>query len=426
MLNRNNQPAIHTLDQISIMEPEKYTLDNGIDVYQFDSGTQDLLMIELIFKAGTWQQEEPFSALGTNLMLREGTKALTSQQISEKLDYYGAHLETSVEKDHAFVTLFTLNKHLTETLTVLEDIIKNASFPEQECSVIIGKQRQTLAINMQKVSYLARTRFTSLLFGRQHPYGQTIQPEDLEINGTDQFARFHRLYYHAANCRMLVAGKIPAGFQMMLQQHFGGNDWLREVQPEVHFAAEPSAEKEIFIQKDDALQSAIRMGREMFNRNHPDFIAMHFLNTLLGGYFGSRLMSNLREDKGFTYGIGSGIVPFDHSGFFFISAEVGSQVTRQAVQEIENELNKLCSEDVNEKELELVRNYLQGSFLRSIDGPFALADRYRDVLLSGYDMNYYNQMLEIERNITPRQLREHAARYLNPKEMYLLIAGKQA
>lgn len=424
-LERHIQPNFEPLGRISIPSPEKHSLGNGVPVYQFNSGTQELVMIELIFNAGSWYQQHLFTATGANMMLREGTARHTSVQISEKLDFYGAHLETSVEKDHAYVTLYTLNKHLHETLSVLEDIIKNASYPEDECSVITLRQKQQLTVNMQKVNYLARTRFNSLLFGSNHPYGRFMEPEDLDKATTGQFRDFHRDFYHAGNCTIMVAGKVPGFLPTMLQDAFGGSDWLGAPADKLQFKVEPALQKELFIPKDDALQSAVRMGRQMFSRSHPDFAGMHFLNTLLGGYFGSRLMSNLREDKGYTYGVGSAIIPLKHSGYFFISAEVGSNVTRDAIREIEHELNKLCNDLVSDKELTLVRNYLQGSFLRSIDGPFALAEKYREIMLDGFDTDYFSEMLEIHQTINAAQLRDLAQKYLRPEEMYCLIAGKQ-
>lgn len=422
---RHKQPGIRPTTNIQINPPERYLLANGIPVYRINSGTQDLVMIELIFNAGSWYQQFPFAATGANLMLREGTAGLTSTAIAEKLDFYGAHLETSVEKDHAYVRLYTLSKHLHQTLPVLEDIIKNPSYPEDECSVITLKQKQQLTVNMQKVNYLARTRFNSLLFGSNHPYGRFIEPEDLDKSTTGQFRDFHRDFYHAGNCMIMVAGKLPDSLPPMLQDAFGRNDWQGTPVERLEFKAEPALQKELYIPKDDALQSALRMGRQMFSRSHRDFAGIHFLNTLLGGYFGSRLMSNLREDKGYTYGVGSAIIPLKHSGYFFISAEVGSDVTRDAIREIENELNRLCNDLVPDEELSLVRNYLQGSFLRSIDGPFALAEKYCEIMLDGFDTDYFIEMLEIHQSINATQLRDLAQKYLRPEEMYCLIAGKQ-
>lgn len=425
-LIRNSQPEIKKLGALAIEAPERYNLSNGISVHQFNSGTQDLVMIELAFEAGNWYQQHPFDAMGTNLMLREGTTERTSAQISETLDFYGAHLETTAEKDHAFVSLFTMNKHLNAVLPVLEDIIKNAVYPDDECSVIITKQKQLLNVNMQKVNYLARTRFNSLLYGNRHPYGRFLLPEDLDDTTVGHFRDFHGKRYHAGNCSIITAGKIPQQLPAMLQDAFGGDDWLRPRSEKPDYAAEPALQKEVILPKKDALQSAVRMGKVLFNRDHEDFIGMNFLNTLLGGYFGSRLMSNLREDKGYTYGIGSAIIPLKHSGYFFISAEVGSDITRDAIREIENELNRLCNDLVPDGELSLVRNYLQGSFLRSIDGPFALAEKYREIMLDGFDTDYFSEMLRIHQSINAAQIRDLAQKYLRPEEMYCLIAGNQS
>jgi len=422
-MNRKLQPALKPIDPIYLIEPEILLLPNNIKLIQFNTGTQELVKIELIFQAGSWFQEKNFVAFATNLMLREGSLRFTSQQIADTLDFYGAHLESTAEKDTAYLSLYSLNKHLAHTIPVLEEIAKHAIFPEHEFTVFSGKQRQMLQVNMEKVNFIARSRFNSLIYGKLHPYGNYLTVEDIEQTAASDLVSFHRKQYHSSDCTIMIAGKIEPEITALLSESFGGNDWSGSGQVEPVAVVKQEDEKKHFQPKEGASQSAIRIGRILFNKHHPDYMGMKVLNTLLGGYFGSRLMTNLREDKGFTYGIGSTTVPLVHSGYFFISCEVGAEVTDKALTEIETELKRLADEKVSEQELSLVRNYMLGSFLRSIDGPFALADSYRDVMEHGLDNAFHFRMLETIKSINPDQIRDLAVKYLNPEEMHQIVVG---
>lgn len=422
-INRKIEPKGQSIENWNLKEPDIYYLSNGIKVVEFDAGTQELVRIELIFRAGSWFQANNFVALATNMMLREGSKHNSSARISDQLDFYGAHLETTAEKDNAYVSLYTLNKHLQNTLPLLMEIVKEAAFPEQEFLTFSGKQRQMLEVNLQKVNYIARTRFNSLLFGKSHPYGNYMITEDIDKIQVSHLRDFHSSHYHASNCIIMVAGKIDPELKNSLERSFGGGSWVKGEYHEIIHEVKTAEKRTHFHPKPDAVQSAIRMGLPLFNRSHPDYQGIMVLNTLLGGYFGSRLMNNLREDKGYTYGIGSAAIPLKHGGYFFISCEVGSDVTVDAIAQIRLELLRLAEERAGEKELTLVRNYLLGSFLRGIDGPFAMADVYRDVMEHGLDSSFHYSMLETIQGISSESLRTLAEKYLNPDQMFRLVVG---
>jgi zinc protease len=425
LLNRELQPAIQPLGRINFPQPEVYQLSNGIKVYQFNSGTQDVISIEMVFAAGSWFQKKPFTAMATNLMLREGTKNFSAQQLSESLDYYGAHFENSTERDNAYITLYSLNKHLDNTLPLLSEIVKNPVFPEGEFSVLAGKQLQMLEVNRQKVNFLARTHFNSILFGSGHPYGMYLEPNDIgKVNNSD-LVDFHKLQYHSGNCTIIVAGLVKPGLIHDLEAHFGGNDWNGNSPGQIQYLPSGSDQKHHFHLKEGAMQSAIRIGGMMFSRSHSDFAGMKVLNAILGGYFGSRLMNNLREDKGYTYGIGSSVVPLRNSGYFVISGEVGAGVTKAALSEIKFELNRLCTEQVGESELSLVRSYLTGEMLRAVDGPFAQADLYRELIEDNLDISHFEELIDTVQHINTQELQDLAIRYLNPEDLFTLVVGPE-
>jgi len=421
--NRKIQPAIKPPGKIDFPQPEIYRLRNGIKVYQFNSGTQDVISIEMVFTAGSWFQKKPFTAMATNLMLREGTCNYTASKLSETLDYYGAHFENTTERDNAYVTLYSLNKHLENTLLLLGEIVKKPLFPQNEYTVLAGKQRQMLEVNRQKINFLARTHFNPVIFGKNHPYGISLEPGDIDEVSNIELADFHRQQYHSGNCTIVVAGRIKPGMMEMLEAHFGGNDWNGPLAESRKYPVISSEQKRHYIVKNGAMQSAIRMGCLAFGRSHYDFAGMKVLNAILGGYFGSRLMTNLREDKGFTYGIGSAVVPLHHGGFFVISCEVGADVTKPALAEINSELIRLCNEPVPETELSLVRNYLSGEMLRAVDGPFAQAGLYRELIEDGLDITHFEELIDTVQHISAPQLQDLAIRYLDPSNLFTLVVG---
>ena len=423
-IDRTQTPAMQAMDNFKVVEPAHIKLDNGIPLYVINKGTQELVRISLVFSAGAWYEDLPFTAQATNLMLREGTRLMASAEIEEKLDFYGSYLETAVEQDNSFVSLYSLNKHVNELLPLLRDIILEPSFPEKEFEIMISRQKQYLAVNEQKVNYLARTRFSALIFGPEHPYGTYRQSSHLENINLAALKAFHHQHYTPDNCKIVVAGKVNNELLGMLNDTLGNKGWKSEFFPDRDFKSIANAEFKHYLVRKDTIQAAIRIGKQLFNRTHPDFLGMQVLNTVLGGYFGSRLMTNLREDKGYTYGVGSALISLRHSGTFFVTSEVDAMVAHQAVAEVYKEIDRLRSDLVPDSELQLVKNYMLGKFMRSIDGPFAMADMFISVLESGLDMSYLNRYTEVIRTITAAELRDLARKHLDASTFYEIIVGK--
>ncbi len=320
--------------------------------------------------------------------------------------------------------MFSLTRFFAETLPVLEEILNEASFPEEEITIWKTRSIQALKVNNEKVSYLAKTGFMNALFGNLNPYGFTPEQSAYENINQEKLITFFQKGYPLQKAIIIISGKIDDAIFDTVNRIFGsikitGSEASNPSIPVVQ-AYVPS---KIKIEKKDSVQSAIRIGKRLFGKNHPDYISLSIVNTILGGYFGSRLMSNIREDKGYTYGIGSGIHPFKSSGSFFIATEVGTDVCSQAVTEIYSELARLISEPVPVDELELVKKYLAGAFLRSLDGPFALSDRFKGLILHNLDYDYLNTYLEALQTINPLQIMEIASKHLTPDSMTEVISG---
>jgi predicted Zn-dependent peptidase len=422
-LDRSKRPAIRRIESLSIKPAEKIALPNGIPLYIINQGTQDVCSIELNFNAGKWMQHQKLEARFTNRILREGTKSYNSKEISEKFDFYGAAIRAQTGADRASVMVNSVNKHLHEVLPIFAEIVREPVFPQAELDVIRTNGRERLKLNKTKPDYLAGRKITSVLFGSTHPYGYESTEEDYDKVTPEVLRNFYNDNYTAGNCFLMISGKVADGTLQLIEKHFGDKSWSQAKPAAVEHVITPALELKHRITLERSVQSAIRMGKRLFNKTHPDFQKMQVLNTILGGYFGSRLMSNIREDKGFTYGIHSGISSMLNDGYFYISTEVGIDVTQAALKEIYKEIDLLRNELIADDEMELVRNYFSGKILSGVDGPFKLADFYAGLLIYGLDIDYVHRLLETAKTITAKELRDLANRYLNTEDMFEVVVG---
>jgi zinc protease len=428
MIDRTVAPAFKAIEHIHIPQAEAHQLSNGIPLYIINSGSQELVKIEFVFKAGMYYQSRPLVASSTNNLIETGSKNYTANQISERIDYYGGFLELETGHDLASITLYTLNKYFNETIAVLQDILLYPTFPKDEFDIYINNKKQKHLINAQKVSVLARRRFSELLFGENHPYGRDARDEDFDKVNTDIIRKFYGEHYNSKSCTIVVSGCVPKELPDKLDALFGKSDWgSNNVTTFVSSEKiDTTTQLQHLVLKEDAIQSAIRVGRIMFNKTHPDYFHFQVLNTILGGYFGSRLMANIREDKGYTYGIGSGLSSLSNGGYFFISTEVGADVTQKALDEIYKELKVLREQLVGDEELITVKNYILGQFLRSVDGPFALADKFKGIWQYGLSYDYYERYFAAVNKVSASQLRDLANKYFDQKDLIECVAGKKS
>jgi len=424
MLDRTEAPAFRLIEDIEFVKAKVSKLDNGIPVYTVNAGLQDLVKIEFIFRNRYAVPADVLTGSATNRMLAEGTRQHTAQQLADSVDYYGAFYETEENLDYNSVNLYSLSKYLAETLPVLKEILCEPVFPEEELSVFKQNTRQRLQVNMEKVSYLSRTHFQEILFGSQHPYGFRTSLAHVDAIHADGLKKYFKINYNFSDCMLFVSGKVDDTVLVLLNATFGqihASDTKMGQMDSI--LPQPFLEKENFVSKPDAIQSAIRIGKPMFNKTHPDYHAMLVLNTVLGGYFGSRLMANLREDKGYTYGIGSSMASLLSGGYLVISTEVAKEVSGDAIREIYKEMETLRTSPVSSKELQEVKNYLAGALMRGMDGAFNLSDRAKGLILYGLDYSYFERYFNIIRNITPEELLEMAHKYLERSSFYQLEVG---
>ncbi|QDW25438.1 insulinase family protein [Pedobacter sp. KBS0701] len=423
MLNRQQAPDFKQVSTINFIQPEKKALDNGVPVFTIYSGEQDLVRIEFIFENVNWKLEKPLQAIAVSALINNGTNKLTSKEIAEQIDFYGAFFQTEYVQDQSSVTLYTLNKHLKSVLPIVKDVLSESQFPQQELDIYIQNQKQKLQVNLKKNDILARKEFAHALFG-DTAYGVNIQAEHYDALKREDLIEYFKAAYAPNNCTIIVSGKFDEASFNLLNDTFG-KGWEKSDAVKNSFDFAATAKQNIYTEKPEALQSAIRIGQLAINRKHKDFSGLQILNTVLGGYFGSRLMNNIREDKGYTYGIGSGISSLQQAGYLFISTEVGADVCAAALTEIYKEIELLKNELIGEEELSLVRNYMLGSMLGSLENVFSHADKFKNIYFSGLDYDYYTRYIEKVKTVSAEELLALANKYLNTENFTEVVIGKK-
>ena len=426
-LDRTMPPLLRPLEAFEILRPERLEMKNGMQLNVIRAGSQEVVRLDLLIGGGQWHQTQALQALFTNRMLREGTPTMTSAQIAEKLDYYGAWLDLSSSVNCGFITLYSLNKYFPRTLAIIADMLMNPSFPEKELEVVLETNRQQFLVNSSRVEVIARKHFNRSLFGEEHPFGRFAVESDYGRITPEVLRKFYRKHYHSGNCTVYVSGKVTPEIIRCIEEHLGNASWgeIKEVQPLELIEPRQTTEKHVFVEKADALQSSLKMGCFMMDRVHPDFLKARVMVTLFGGYFGSRLMSNIREDKGYTYGIGAGIVNCPGSGVLAITTEADNQYINSIITEVYREMDKMCNDLAPQEELEMVRNYMLGDFCRSYEGPFSLSEAWIYTKTADLDDDFFVRQVDSIRSITAEEIRTLAQRYLCKENLIEVVAGKK-
>lgn len=420
MTNRVLAPEFKKVENIEFRQAQKQLLDNNIPLHIINAGNQPIIRLEIVIPAGSSFESKAGIAYFTSKILQEGSKAKSSKEISRSLDKFGAFLEVNPGNDYTIFTLYTLSKHIPSILPIIQEILFEPSFPESELDILKTIKIQNTKVNLEKTSYLASINLKKNIFGDFHPYGKELLEEEiLQIETTDLKKFYQNNFFNSWD--LILSGLITEKEVNEVNKYFGNHKLQKK---NIISSIKPSSTKgRIVISKDDSLQSSIRIGKLQITKAHSDFTKLKVVNEILGGYFGSRLMKNIREEKGFTYGIQSNLVALKQEGYLVIGTDVKKEYTSQTLEEIYKEIKTLQQVPVDHHELETVRNYMTGSFLSEINTPFALADKFKGVYLNGLNYDYYQDLIKTINTITPDEILETAQKYLKPDSMSEVIAG---
>lgn len=424
MLNRKISPEIVDAVDFNLqLKPyQHFTLDNGVPVYAVNAGAQDVVMIELVFYAGNCYEDKNIVAATTNFMLKNGTTNKSAFEINEHFEMYGAYLNRSCYNETATITLHTLTKHLSKLLPVIGELLTDSIFPEEELAIYKQNQKQRLEVSLKKCDFVANRLIDEELFGFHHPYGRYTSTLDYDALQRDDLVNFYNKYYKQGKCLMFVAGQVPTDIEVELNKTFGHLSLNKTEIEAPSFEIIRAADKKHNILNDiNGVQGAIRMARPFPNRHHQDFAKAQVLNNLFGGFFGSRLMTNIREDKGYTYGIFSYLQNHVQESAWMVSTEAGRDVCNATVDEVYKEMARLRNEPIATEELDLVRNYMMGSLLGDLDGPFQIIARWKSYILNNLTESYFHNSIQTIKTVSAEELQALANQYLSPDDFYELI-----
>jgi zinc protease len=422
MMDRKKAPVIvDAVDfQLKLKPYQKFVLDNGVEVYTIDAGAEEVMAIEWVFNAGNSQEDKNLVAATTNFLLRNGTAKRSAFEINDHFEYFGSYLNRSCFNETATITLHCLTKHIGELLPVVKELITESTMPQEELAIYQQNMKQRLKVSLKKNDFVAGRLIDVYLYGEKHPYGKFSSAEEFDALERDQLLEFYTKYYQQGKLIMFIAGKLPSNLEQLLNQYFGdlpNNSIEIKETPIIH-----AEEKKVRVTNDaEGVQGSIRIARPFPNRHHPDFIKAQVLNTLFGGFFGSRLMSNIREDKGYTYGIHSNLQNHIQHSAWMISTEAGKDVCEAAIAEVYKEMKDLRDELVEEEELLLVKNYLIGGILGDLDGPFHIIGRWKNIILNGLEEQYFYNSIDTIKTISAQELQKLAQKYLQPEDFYELV-----
>lgn len=424
MVNRDVAPLIKdAIDfKLELKPYQKFILDNGIEVYAINAGEEEVVQVELVFFAGNWYEEKNLVAAATNHLLKNGTTSRSAFEINEHFEYYGAYLNRHCYNETATISLHSLTKHLKELLPVITELITTSNFPEAELDIFRQNMKQRLQINLKKSDFIANRLIDEYLFGIDHPYGKYSSANSYDALNRAELQSYFDDYYVNGKCIIFVAGKLPVDIDKQLNSAFGALTTNKKPVPVIVHPIKSAAEKKYRVKNDDDnVQGAIRIASLFPNRHHPDFTKAQVVNTLFGGYFGSRLMSNIREEKGYTYGIHSYIQNLMQESAWGISTEAGKEVCEATVAEVYKEMEILRNEPVEEEELLLVKNYLIGTILGDLDGPFHIIGRWKAIILNELGEDHFYKSISDIKSITVKEVQELANKYLQPENFYELV-----
>jgi zinc protease len=419
MLNRTIQPELQSIDKIDFVKPTIYDITSEVKLFFMKDVTNETTRFDLYFDAGNIRSPKGIPAFVNGLLL-SGTNEKSSTQINNDIDALGGFMESGLSAENAIVSMYCLRENVLPILHILTDAIDNVAFLESEVTELLADKKQAFFTNMEKVSYLCQREFQKRLFHSSEVYS-TVATEDFYENVSIQgLKKFFQQYYQNGLSKVVVVGNLEQDTIDEIIDLVGKWAKTRNSEFEKNIKNLPG---EFHVEKENAVQTAIRVGKILFNKNHEDYNDFLVLNTILGDYFGSRLMANIREDKGYTYGIGSMVAEYNNIGYFMIATEVGKEVKDATLKEIQFEIERLKTELIDNEELDLIKNYLLGQLLKSADGPYSMMDLFLSAEAQGLDFNFYNKAIEELHSITPERIQELAIKYLIWEEMTVVSAG---
>ncbi len=421
-------PVIPKINKITNIKSPSYkykVLSNNVPIYIIHDDTLPIVKLEVIFSGGRVSEKKRSTSRITAGMMNESTQSTSAKKIDETIDFYGGRMGISSNMDTMTASLFCLKKHFKSLISLFGEIISQPKFDSKELQTYIKNQKQRLQLSLEENDIIAYREMTANVFGKKHVYGYNSTFEDYDAIESKDLQSYFQNNFVKENCFVVASGNIGDDeFKLidsvLCDTLLSDANFQKPIYSPVNFI-QP---EEIFIEKKNSVQTAIRIGLKTFTKTHSDYPAFYFLNTVLGGYFGARLMQNIREQKGYTYNVFSSLNTMIYDGFFSIGCEVGNEHKNATIKEIFFEIDKLKAELVSEQEMELVQNFLMGEILKWTDGVYHSADMIKHLVIQEQPISYFETFVEDLQKVSAKDLQGMAQKYFKKGAFHTVIVGK--
>ena len=422
MLDRSQAPQIGKISMPALPQYEVSSLPNGAMLYVMRGGEIPMARLDVYVPAGHTRSSRALVSRATANMLVEGTPRISGVQLSDKFEFFGSYYGASASIFNTVFSSVFLSKDLMEVASLVRQCVLESSFPDHEFEVLKSNLLQAWKVNCMKTKFLAACNMAHLLYAEGDRFGRTASQDDYMNLSPEMLRSFHAECYDPAGACIFLGGQVSDADIAFVARLFG-SDWHSKgswSRPTPAFAPTPKTEFVNF----DSQQTSLKMCRPVMNVDDPDYMKFLVVDAILGGYFGSRLMQNLRERLGLTYGIRSCVNSESSVCVHSIDSEIRSGEHQRALDEIRAEIVRLRSEPVPMAELETVRGFLLGELLTDFSNFYSAMDIATQSIVSNRPLQRHRDFYDQICSITPDEILSVARKWLDPDAYFVSIVGK--
>jgi len=404
--------------------PKRLTLDNGLEVTFVDYGAVPKARVELSVRAGNLDEpaDEVWLADLTGRMLVEGTATRTASEVSAAAARMGGSLDVAVAAETTELSGDVLSEFVPDFVRLVADVARHPSFPEDSVARVKADLLRELSIARSQAQQLAVEKFRAVIYG-DHPFGRVFpRPETVEGFAPADVRRFYESGFSPRRAHLFVVGRFDqAAAESAVREAFGS--WKgAEARPPA--PPSPKSVRSVhLVDRPDAVQSTLILGLPVVDPSHPDYVALAVTNTLLGGFFSSRITSNIREDKGYTYSPFSQISAHRGDAYWAQNADVSTEVTGPALREILLEIDRLQAEPPPKEELDGVKSYMSGVFVLQNSSREGIVNQLQYVERHGLSADYLRGYVARVHAVGPEQVQAMARKYIRDDEATIVVVG---
>ena len=425
IIDRTIAPDIHDMGSLSLPEAESVVLHNGLTMHYLSGGNAEVSRIKLLMPGGIAESPRPKLPEIANALLLEGTASHSGEELSDIIEHNGAWTGVDTSTHHSALSMYCLNDTYSTLLPLVREIVMSPAFDPEVTSHIVRNEAARLEVEQRKVLYRAGCAMKDLVYGAEHPLSAVSSPDDLLELTPDMIASAHSRRLDPSGMHVYLSGLLS---DRMIAETA---DMFSSIPPHEPYPLPPlkfpdhSSGERVHVDMPESLQSGVRMMIPAIGRNHPDYVPLRIATIALGGYFGSRLMLDIREEKGLTYGITASLLGYRHSGFISISSQTDPSTVDLLINETVAEIERMKDPgSYTEDEVNRISRFVLSELAGVLDTPFTRMDFLQTRVTASTPEGYFAMQDSAARSLTPDVLAAMAQKYFDIDKLFIATAGK--